>query len=67
MALRRATQSGSGGRPLLDTVGRRIQVASGDAVYEGYAEGVDDDGSLLMRRDDGSVQTLAAGEVTLHL
>ena len=51
----------------LDTLGRRIQVASGDAVYEGYAEGVDDDGSLLMRRDDGSVQTLAAGEVTLHL
>ena len=52
---------------LLDTVGRRIQVASGDAVYEGYAEGVDNDGSLLMRRDDGSVQVLAAGEVTLHL
>ena len=36
-------------------------------MYEGYAEGVDDDGSLLMRRDDGSVQVLAAGEVTLHL
>ena len=52
---------------MLDTIGRRIQVASGDAVYEGYAEGVDDDGSLLIRRDDGSVQTLAAGEVTLHL
>ena len=52
---------------LLDTIGCRIQVASGDEVYEGMAEGVDDDGSLLLRRDDGSLQTLAAGEVTLHL
>ena len=52
---------------LLDTIGRRIRVASGDAVYEGLAEGVDDDGSLLLRHDDGSLETLAAGEVTLHL
>ena len=53
--------------PLLETVGRRIQVTSGGAVYEGFAQGVDDDGSLLLRHDDGSIQTLPAGEVSLRL
>ncbi len=53
--------------PLLETIGRRIQVTSGGAVYEGFAQGVDDDGSLLLRHDDGSVQTMPAGEVSLRL
>ena len=52
---------------LLDTIRQRIQVSSGGAILEGFAQGVDEDGSLLLRRDDGSVQTLAAGEVTLSL
>ena len=52
---------------LLDTLGRRIRVAWGDQVYEGYAEGVDGEGSLLLRRPDGSLQALSAGEVTLQV
>ena len=51
---------------LLDTLGHQVRVAWGDQVYEGYAQGVDDDGGLVLRLSNGSLQTLAAGEVTLR-
>jgi BirA family biotin operon repressor/biotin-[acetyl-CoA-carboxylase] ligase len=51
---------------LLDTLGHQVRVAWGEQVYEGYAQGVDEDGSLVLRLSNGSLQTLAAGEVTLH-
>jgi BirA family biotin operon repressor/biotin-[acetyl-CoA-carboxylase] ligase len=51
---------------LLDTLGHQVRVAWGEQVYEGYAQGVDDDGGLVLRLADGSLQALAAGEVTLH-
>ncbi len=51
---------------LLDTLGHQVRVAWGEQVYEGYAQGVDEDGGLLLRLSDGSLQTLAAGEVTLR-
>jgi len=51
---------------LLDTIGHKVRVAWGDQVYEGYAQGVDDDGGLVLRLADGSIQALAAGEVTLR-
>lgn len=50
----------------LDTLGQQVRVAWGEQVYEGYAQGVDEDGSLLLRLPNGSLQTLAAGEVTLR-
>ena len=53
-------------RARLDTLGRKIRVASGDQVEEGLAEDVDGDGSLILRRADGSRVTLVAGEVTLR-
>ena len=49
----------------LDTLGNQVRVAWGEQVYEGYAQSVDEDGSLVLRLSDGSLQTLAAGEVTL--
>jgi biotin-(acetyl-CoA carboxylase) ligase len=35
-------------------------------VEEGLAEDVDGDGSLILRRPDGSRVTIAAGDVTLR-
>jgi biotin-(acetyl-CoA carboxylase) ligase len=34
--------------------------------HEGYAEDVDEDGNLLLKHDDGSLSTIAAGDVTLR-
>jgi BirA family biotin operon repressor/biotin-[acetyl-CoA-carboxylase] ligase len=51
---------------LLDTLGHQVSVAWGKQVDEGYAQGVDKDGSLILRLHNGSLQTVAAGEVTLH-
>jgi BirA family transcriptional regulator, biotin operon repressor / biotin---[acetyl-CoA-carboxylase] ligase len=53
-------------RAYLNTLGRRIRVAIGDITEEGRAEDVEDDGSLILRRDDGRRVILAAGEVTLQ-
>ena len=50
---------------MLDTLGQRISVTWGGSVYEGVAEGVDDDGALLLRLADGGIVSLPAGEVTL--
>lgn len=51
---------------LLDTLNQDICVAIGEEIYEGYAQGVTEDGSLVIRLFDGSLKVLAAGEVTLR-
>jgi len=43
-----------------------VEVTSGTQVEEGYADSVDSDGSLLLRRSDGSLTRIIAGEVTLR-
>jgi BirA family biotin operon repressor/biotin-[acetyl-CoA-carboxylase] ligase len=50
----------------LETLGKVVQLKSGEQLEEGYAESVDSDGSLLLRRSDGSLARFIAGEVTLH-
>lgn len=50
----------------LDTLGRRVRVNLGTVVEEGLAQGVDEDGNLVLRRDDGSLTAILAGDVTLH-
>ncbi len=52
-------------REKLVTLGRRVRVISGGTVHEGIAESVAPDGSLMLRRDDGSIRTIIAGDVTL--
>ena len=49
----------------LETLGKLVQVKSGKHIEEGYAESVDSDGSLLLRRSNGSLSRITAGEVTL--
>lgn len=53
-------------RDSLETLGRMVRVSSGDTVYEGIAESVDRDGSLMIRCRDGSLRRFAAGDVTLR-
>jgi BirA family biotin operon repressor/biotin-[acetyl-CoA-carboxylase] ligase len=53
-------------RDSLITLGRRVQVNTGEAIYEGVAESVARDGSLLLRGLDGSITRVVAGDVNLH-
>ena len=54
----------------LETLGKEIEVRWGGdekaRAEKGYAEAVDENGNLLLRRSDGSLVTVAAGEVTLR-
>jgi BirA family biotin operon repressor/biotin-[acetyl-CoA-carboxylase] ligase len=70
-ALRRFEREGFAGfadtfarRDLLQ--GRRVRTTHPD-VPEGRAEGLASDGALLVRTPDGSVKTVASGEVTVRL
>ena len=49
----------------LVTLGKRVQVKSGKTIYEGIAESVASDGSLLLRQVDGSLIKILAGDATL--
>jgi len=53
-------------RDRLVTLGRRVQVSWGKTRYEGIAESVARDGSLLLRCPDGSLTKIVAGDVTLR-
>jgi len=48
------------------TLGKRVRVRSGKTRYEGVAESVARDGSLLLRLSDGSLIKIVAGDVTLN-
>jgi BirA family biotin operon repressor/biotin-[acetyl-CoA-carboxylase] ligase len=52
-------------RELCSTIGSRVRVAVGEAVFEGTAEAVDDDGLLVVKMDDGSSRKFSAGDVTI--
>ena len=52
---------------MLDTLGRTISLRSQYDTITGVAEAVDERGSLLVRRADGSLLTATAGEVTSQL
>ena len=53
-------------RDSLGTLGKRVQVKSDETTYEGIAESVARDGSLLLRHSDGSLSKIVAGDVTLR-
>ena len=53
-------------RNSLVTLGRRVRVKSGKTVYEGVAESVARDGSLLLRHSNGSLSRIVAGDATLR-
>jgi BirA family biotin operon repressor/biotin-[acetyl-CoA-carboxylase] ligase len=53
-------------RDSLVTLGKKVQVRSEETRYEGIAESVASDGSLLLRQPDGSLTKVVAGDVTLR-
>lgn len=48
----------------LATLGQHVTATAPDGVYNGMAEAVDDDGALVLRRSDGQLQRILAGDVT---
>jgi BirA family biotin operon repressor/biotin-[acetyl-CoA-carboxylase] ligase len=48
--------------PYVETVGKTVRIESGKAVEEGLAQSVNPDGSITLRRADGSLVTIATGE-----
>jgi len=66
-ALRRGEVVSMAWKHRLDTLGKHVRVESaGGAVEQGVAVDADSDGSLILRRDDGSHVRIEAGEVTLR-
>lgn len=53
-------------RDSLVTLGRRVRAVSGETSYEGIAESVARDGSLLLRHPDGNLTRIVAGDVALR-
>jgi BirA family biotin operon repressor/biotin-[acetyl-CoA-carboxylase] ligase len=50
----------------LVTLGRPVTVSGTGLLLEGLAEGVDANGALLVRRADGNLETVLAGDVSLR-
>lgn len=48
------------------TIGQEISILRGDEVSHGSAVGVDDDGGLIVRLQDGSERTVTSGEVSIR-
>ena len=48
----------------METLGRHVTVRWKERETSGVAESVDDEGGLVLRRDDGTLVTVSAGEVT---
>ena len=66
-ALRRGEVVSMPWKQRLDTLGKQVRVeTAAGGVHEGVAVEADSDGSLIVRRDDGSHVRVDAGEVTLR-
>ena len=48
------------------TIGKDVNIIHNDQIREGQALNVEDDGSLLVRFDDGSVRTVNSGDVSVR-
>lgn len=48
------------------TIGQPVQVIAPAETYTGLAQGVDDTGALLVRRQDGRMETVLCGDVSVR-
>ena len=46
-------------------LGKRVALQTGSERIEGFAEDLGDDGRLLLRMPDGSLQSVGAGEASV--
>jgi len=53
-------------RDNLVTLGKPVQTRNGDEAFEGIAESVQEDGSLMLRQADGKLIRFTVGDVTLR-
>ena len=51
---------------LLANHGREVLILEKDAEYKAYAEGINQKGELVVRREDGTVENICAGEVSVR-
>lgn len=51
---------------LCTTLGRQLVVTMGARRIEGHAQALDGDGALLLRRDNGQIERIVAGDVTVE-
>ena len=51
---------------LLVNQGREVMIMEKDAEYKAYAEGINQKGELVVRREDGTVEKICAGEVSVR-
>ena len=47
------------------TIGNRIAMSGAGEIFEGMAQGIDAEGRLIVKLDDGTVRAVAAGDVTI--
>jgi BirA family biotin operon repressor/biotin-[acetyl-CoA-carboxylase] ligase len=47
------------------TIGSRVAVSGFREILEGIAQGIDPEGRLIIRQDDGTTHAVAAGDVTI--
>jgi len=50
----------------LETLGQRVQVHTGQGLWQGLATGVDDEGALLLRLDDGHLRRVLLGDIVAY-
>ncbi len=48
------------------TLGQMVKVISPDKTYEGEAIDINEDGMLMVRKDDGTMETVVAGDVSIR-
>jgi BirA family transcriptional regulator, biotin operon repressor / biotin---[acetyl-CoA-carboxylase] ligase len=51
----------------LDTLGRDVTISTAEGQLNGRAVGVSPEGALLVEREDGQIQVVWGGDVTLHV
>ena len=47
------------------TIGNPVRVVTGNGAFEGIADGIDDEGLLIIRLTDGTFRKISAGDVTM--
>ncbi|MBI5396820.1 MAG: biotin--[acetyl-CoA-carboxylase] ligase [Verrucomicrobia bacterium] len=51
---------------LCSTLGKRVRLQAGPHRIEGHAQALDEDGALLVRRDNGRIERVVGGDVVME-